>query len=69
MLFCLPKVHIQIAVEYSISLRRVKVPDKLSIDERRSRSHHLSIKQSVVDPVITIEQHCTYAIDPLRVKQ
>lgn len=56
-------------MEDAIGLSRIEVPNKLSIDKRRSGGHHLSINESVIDPITTVEQHCTYAIDPLRVEQ
>jgi hypothetical protein len=69
LIFCLPKVHVQIAMEDTIRLRRIQVPNELSIDKRRGGRHHLSIKESVIDPIVTIERHYTYAVNPLRVEQ
>jgi hypothetical protein len=38
----LPKVHVQIAVEDTISLRRVKVPNELTVSQRSRWRHHLT---------------------------
>lgn len=42
-----PKVHVQITMEDTIGLRRIQVPDELSVDKRRGGRHHLSIGGSV----------------------
>jgi hypothetical protein len=77
----LPKVHVQIAMEDTVSLRRVKVPNKLTISQWSRRRHHLthpSVSQSVTSlkantttpPTTTKERNnATHAVNPLRVKK
>jgi hypothetical protein len=73
--FCLPKVHVQITMEDTVSLCRVQVPDKLTVSQRSGGRHHLthqSISQSFTSlkPTTTFhQQSTTHPINPLRIKQ
>jgi len=65
----LPKVHVQVTVEDAVRLRRVEVPNELTIGKRSRWGHHLRGGQPPWPVSTPSSPFSAYAINPFWVEQ